>query len=151
MKLVLGRRSATEADIPFLMGLRRKTMDRHLSASGASTSEADHLSRVMYRFECAELLLQDGIPVGLLKVARDGSDWQIIQIQLIPELQGHGLGGELLSEVVAEAVAAEATLHLTVLKANPAKALYERFGFVVEGESEYQYNMRRNAYPFAQH
>jgi len=143
MKLVLGRRQAAEADIPFLLGLRRKTMDRHLSASGASTSEADHLSRLMYRFECAELLLQDGVPAGLLKVARDGSDWQIIQIQLIPELQGRGLGAELLSEVIAEADAAEATLRLTVLKANPARALYERLGFVVEGESDNQYNMRR--------
>jgi len=97
----------------------------------------------MYRFECAELLLQDGVPAGLLKVARDGSDWQIIQIQLIPELQGRGLGAELLSEVIAEAVAAEATLRLSVLKANPARALYERLGFVVEGESDNQYNMRR--------
>jgi ribosomal protein S18 acetylase RimI-like enzyme len=145
MKLVLGRRSAAAADIPFLLDLRRKTMDRHLAASGASTSEADHLSRLMYRFECAQLLLQDGVPVGLLKVARDGSDWHLIQIQLMPELQGHGLGAELLSEVIAEAIAAKATLRLDVLKANPAKALYERFGFVVEGESENQYNMRLKA------
>lgn len=145
MKLELSRRAATEEDIPFLLGLRRKTMDRHLQASGASTSEADHQSRLMYRFECAELLLQGDVPVGLLKVARDGLDWQLIQIQLIPELQGRGLGAELLSEVIAEADAAGATLRLTVLKANPARALYERFGFVVEGESEYQYNMRRKA------
>jgi ribosomal protein S18 acetylase RimI-like enzyme len=145
VKSTLDRRPATEVDIPFLLALRRKTMDPHLSASGASTSESDHRSRLMYRFECAEVLQQNGLPVGLLKVARDGSEWQIIQIQLVPELQGKGLGAELLADIVSEAVAAEATLSLTVLKANPARVLYERFGFVVVGESEYQYNMHRRA------
>ena len=139
----LARRPATAADIPFLLDLRRKSMDQHLRASGASVSEADHLDRLMHRFDCADVLLQDGVPVGLLKVSRDGRDWTIIQIQLIPELQGQGLGADILRQIIAEAVAADASLTLSVLKANPARLLYERLGFVVESESEYEFNMRR--------
>ena len=141
----LTRRQAEESDVPFLLRLRRESMDRHLQASGASTSEADHLARLRYRFECAEVLLDDGNPVGLLKVSRDAKDWKVIQIQLAPSHQGQGLGAKLLRQVIAEAVAAGASLTLSVLKANPARSLYERLGFVVESESEHEYNMRREA------
>ena len=141
----LTRRQAAESDVPFLMRLRRESMDKHLNATGASTSESDHLARLRYRFDCAEVLLQDGNPVGLLKVSRDGQDWKVIQIQLLSELQGQGLGAKLLKQVITEAVAAGASLTLSVLQANPARSLYERLGFVVESESEYEYNMRRQA------
>ena len=141
----LTRRQAAESDVPFLMRLRRESMDKHLNATGASTSESDHLARLRYRFDCAEVLLQDANPVGLLKVSRDGQAWKVIQIQLVSELQGQGLGAKLLTQVIIEAVAAGASLTLSVLKANPARSLYERLGFVVESESEYEYNMRRQA------
>jgi ribosomal protein S18 acetylase RimI-like enzyme len=144
----LSRRPATEQDVPFLLALRHQSMDQHLAASGASTSEADHLSRLMYRFDCAEVLLRNRIPVGLLKVARDPPEWKIIQIQFMPELQGKGLGALLLHQVIAEAKAANVALVLTVLKANPAKGLYERLGFVVEGEDELEYRMRYGAHQF---
>jgi ribosomal protein S18 acetylase RimI-like enzyme len=143
----LTRRLATEQDVPFLLALRHQSMDQHLTASGASTSEAEHLSRLMYRFDCAEVLLRNGVPAGLLKVARDPPEWKIIQIQFMPELQGKGLGALLLNQVISEAKAANVALVLTVLKANPAKGLYERLGFVVdvEGEDEFEYRMRYGA------
>ncbi len=120
-------------------------MDAHLSASGASTGDDDHLARLMYRFDCAEVLLQDGLPVGLLKVSRDGAQWKIIQIQLVPELQGQGLGADLLTTVIAEADNANAAVALSVLKGNPARALYERLGFAIVGETEYEFDMLRQA------
>lgn len=143
--MTLSRRTATLEDIPFLLALRRTTMDPHLSASGASTSEDQHFKRLMYRFDCAEVLLRDQQPVGLLKVAREGLHWELIQLQLRPDQQGKGTGSQLLAELVAEADAAGATLALTVLKANPAKALYERFDFAVIGESGHGYEMQRPA------
>jgi len=141
----LTRRQAMESDVPFLMRLRRESMDEHLNATGASTSESDHLARLRYRFECAEVLLHEGNPVGLLKVSRDGQEWKVIQIQLLRDLQGQGLGAKLLKQVITESFAAGASLTLSVLKANPARSLYERLGFVVESESEYEYNMRLQA------
>jgi GNAT superfamily N-acetyltransferase len=127
------------------MDLRRRTMDAHLAASGASTGEEDHLARLMYRFDCAEVLLRDGIPVGLLKISRDGTPWKLIQIQLVPELQGRGLGADLLASVIEEADSAHVAVALSVLKANPARALYERAGFAVVGESEQEFHMLRKA------
>ena len=140
--MTLERRPATQDDLPWLLRLRRTTMDPHLAATGASTDEAQHRERLMYRFDCAQVLLDGGRPVGLLKLCRDGSEWHLVQIQLVPELQGRGVGGALLREVIDEARAANAAITLAVLKANPARILYERLGFVTEGESEFQYEMK---------
>ena len=103
------------------------------------------MARVMHRFECAEILEKAGVPVGLLKVSRDGKIWRLIQIQFIPSLQGKGLGTIFLKELIAQACDAGTTLTLNVLKENPAKALYERHGFVVESQDEHSYEMRRVA------
>ncbi|MBJ2158388.1 GNAT family N-acetyltransferase [Variovorax sp. IB41] len=137
------RRKAGPDDIPFLLDLRQQTMNAHVLASGGEISDAHHMTRLMHRFECAEVLLHEGAPVGLLKVSRDPQEWVVIQIQLAPGYQGGGIGAGLLAEVIDEAARAGVDLTLSVLKANPAKALYERFGFVVERESEFSFDMRR--------
>lgn len=139
----LTRRRATPQDIPFLLELRQRTMNGHVVASGAEVSDAHHMARLMHRFECAELLLHEGAPVGLLKVSRDAHEWVVIQIQLAPGYQGGGIGTGLLAEVVDEAANAGVDLTLSVLRANPAKSLYQRFGFVVERETEFSFEMRR--------
>lgn len=139
------RRAATEADIPFLMQLRRETMNPHLAASGASTSDDYHRERVLYRFECAEIILDDGVPSGLLKVVRSAPCWELVQIQLSPRLHGRGHGRSLLEALLAEADRESVDVSLSVLKANPARHLYERLGFVVAGEGANNFLMRRSA------
>ncbi|MGJ7526831.1 N-acetyltransferase family protein [Variovorax sp. GB1P17] len=139
----LQRRRATPEDIPFLLDLRQRTMNGHMIASGGEVSDAHHMARLMHRFECAEVLLHEGAPVGLLKVSRDPHEWVVIQIQLASGYQGGGIGTGLLAEVIEQAAREGVDLTLSVLKANPAKSLYERFGFVVERESELSYEMRR--------
>ena len=141
----LTRRPVTPADRPFLLALRQRTMDPHLLASGADASEARHRARLEFRYDCGQVLLHQGTPAGMLKVVREGPQWKIVQIQVIPELQGRGFGGEVLEEVIAEAQAAGAGVCLSVLKAIPAKALYERLGFVVTGTEGLEYLMRREA------
>ena len=139
--LPLTSRPATEADVPFLLALRRQTMDAHLAATGADTSEAHHFARRRYGCAQAGVLQLDGRPVGLLKVRRAPEEWEVIQIQLGPELQGKGMGRMLLQQVIEEA--AGAGLKLSVLKANPARRLYERLGFAIVDETTHEYVMRR--------
>lgn len=139
----LCRRAATEADVPFLIELRRQTMTVHQLASGVTPSDEERRRRVLVRYECAEIILQGTRPVGLLKVARDASDWELMQIQLIPELQGHGIGSELIGSLALEAEQAGASLRLWVLNGNPARRLYQRMGFTVVGENEHALEMLR--------
>jgi GNAT superfamily N-acetyltransferase len=66
----------------------------------------------------------------------------IRMIFLLPEFQRHGIGAELLLGEIARATAAGKQLHLTVIKINPAKKLYDRLGFVVVEEDDATYEMR---------
>ncbi len=58
-------RPATEADLPFLLELRRQTITPHQLASGADASERTQRKRLLYRFECAQVVEHDGAPVGI--------------------------------------------------------------------------------------
>ena len=136
------KRPATEADLPYLMWLRRKTMDDHLRASGETPTNEYHAQRLHYRYDCADVLVQDNRAVGLLKVARDPGEWEIIQIQLDPSLHGQGVGRTLLEEVISGARSAGANLTLKVLTANPARKLYEELGFEACGIEGNEVRMR---------
>lgn len=116
-------------------------MTVHQIASGVTPSEEERRRRVSFRYECAEILQQGTRPVGLLKVARDGLDWELIQIQLIPELQGKGVGSELIRNLALEAQQAGAALRLSVLKGSPARRLYSRLGFSVVREKYHAMDM----------
>jgi GNAT superfamily N-acetyltransferase len=98
------------------------------------------MERVMSRFDCAKVILLPDQPVGLWKVARE--DWDLIQVQLAPRLQGQGLGTQLIQSLIAEAREAGASLKLKVLRANPARHLYQRLGFVVTAETQHGLEMR---------
>ncbi|MES3023763.1 MAG: GNAT family N-acetyltransferase [Pseudomonadota bacterium] len=139
----LRQRPATEADIPFLLALRRETMDGYLAQIGADISDAAHRTRLLHAYECAAVLLDGAQPVGLLKVRRLPEEWEIVQIQLSAACQGRGVGRSVIAALIADASAAGASVKLGVLKVNPAKKLYERLGFTVFGEDAEEYFMRR--------
>jgi ribosomal protein S18 acetylase RimI-like enzyme len=100
---------------------------------------------VLARFECARIILLSNEPIGLLKVARDGREWRLIQIQIVPEKQGLGLGGWIIQNLIAEVMEAGASLKFSVLKANPARHLYERLGFWVMNTNDYAYERQLGA------
>ncbi len=134
-------RKAAEGDVPFLLLLRERTLVPHQIASGVVPSEEERERRVRADFEVAQIILLAGEPVGLLKVARAGSMWHLLQIQLTPARQGAGWGTQIIQGVIAEARQAGASLKLNVLRANPARHLYERLGFVVSAEGPHFYEM----------
>lgn len=138
-------RRATEADIQFLRELRRKTMSDHLRNAGLEPSDKELTERVLARFECAEIILLRDMPIGLLKVARDGTKWDLIQIQLAPEHQSKGLGTSILLALLDDAVRSGVSVTLSVLRVNPARHLYERLGFRVVNESPHAYKMQIGA------
>ena len=133
------------ADIPFLLALRQESMDGHLAASGLAIDDASRRTRVMHYFDCAEILLGDGERIGLFKLRRSPGDWEIVQIQLVSVAQGRGIGRSLLRETLADAAVAGVPVRLSVLKANPAKRLYEDLGFKVFDEDAHEFHMRRDA------
>lgn len=138
-------RRATEADIPFLLELRRRTMSEHLRNSGIEPSESELRNRVLVKFDCAELILLAGAPIGLLKVVKQPNEWHLLQIQIVPERQGRGLGSAIIEKLLADAVQTHVTVSLSVLRTNPARELYQRLGFRVVEQNDHAYDMEFGA------
>jgi len=135
-------RKAENSDIEFLLNLRKVTMHEHLLNSGIELNEKGHLARVLYEFECAKIIIFDYVEVGLLKVNRSQDPWKLIQIQIVPEVQGHGLGKKLIQNLVTEANKNGVGIELSVLRENQARKLYESCGFSVIDERDCEYIMR---------
>ncbi len=85
------------------------------------------------RFEVIEL---GGEPAGRLYVDRRADEIRVIDVALVPEHRGHGLGTRLLGAVLAEAADAGLPVTLHVEPENPAVRLYGRLGFEVVTEAE---------------
>jgi ribosomal protein S18 acetylase RimI-like enzyme len=80
------------------------------------------------------VIVADGTPIGRLYVARWPGDIRIVDIALMPEHRGSGLGTRLLRELFAEADATRRKVSIHVEVFNPARRLYERLGFVQAGD-----------------
>lgn len=75
-------------------------------------------------------------PVGRLWVDRGADTLHVLDITLLPEARGQGLGGLLLRELMAEAQQRGTPLTISVELHNPARKLYERLGFTPQGEAQ---------------
>ncbi len=57
-----------------------------------------------------------------------------LAIAVIPSCTGKGIGAQLLTQLLNAAGSSYPAVYLSVRATNPAKRLYDRFGFVVIGE-----------------
>lgn len=60
----------------------------------------------------------------------------LLDVALLPEWRGRGLGSRLLRQLTCEAATTGRAVSIHVEQHNPARRLYERLGFVPEGEPE---------------
>ena len=141
-KPALRLRAATLADEPFLLELRGLTMTEHLERAGEPVDAATHYERMRFHFDDAQIIRYRDEDVGLLKLSRSANDWYLYQIQILPSHQRKGLGAQVIRAALAQARAAGATITLHVLRANPARRLYESLRFEVISESEIDFVMK---------
>lgn len=87
-----------------------------------------------------DVILVDGDPAGRLYVDRAQDEIRIIDIALLPEYRGRGIGGSLMQQLLAEASAKALPVRLHVERNNWACGWYQRLGFeVIEDKGVYYY------------
>jgi GNAT superfamily N-acetyltransferase len=141
-------RPATLADVPFLREVviaATRDQDRFPAGfdepgwrAGFAAWSAEQITAGPGTFviEC------DGGPVGRLRLVDSPHCLEVAGLQLLPSAQSRGIGTAVLLRLAAEA--APRPLTLCVEKDNTqARALYERLGFVPDGETETEYRLRR--------
>jgi ribosomal protein S18 acetylase RimI-like enzyme len=74
------------------------------------------------------------LPAGRFYVHRREREIRLMDIALLPEHRGRGIGSALLHDLFAEAAAAGKRVTVHVEEYNPARRLYERLGFKKIGE-----------------
>ena len=82
-------------------------------------------------------------PVGRLRVTRSQDRMELSGIQLLPRVQGQGIGTAIIEDLKAEAEAGGSCLDIGVEKDNPrARRLYERLGCVQVAEDDQEHKLR---------
>lgn len=84
------------------------------------------------RFDVVE---RGGQPIGRLYVDRRAQEIHVIDIALVPEERGRGVGRALMREILREAAALARPVGLYVEPENPAMRWYQRLGFVERSDT----------------
>ena len=85
-----------------------------------------------------QIILSGQQPIGRLYVDRGLNEVHVIDIALLPEFRGGGIGGDLLRRLLVEAAEKQEAVQIFVERENPARRLYTRLGFrVVEDKGVY--------------
>ncbi|HKO59363.1 MAG TPA: GNAT family N-acetyltransferase [Thermoanaerobaculia bacterium] len=88
-----------------------------------------HYDKVYERAEYL-VVLRDGEPIGRLYLHSVDGDFLVLDIALLPEHRGSGIGGMIMRGVMDQAAARNDIVTIHVEQYNPAMHLYKRLGFV---------------------
>jgi GNAT superfamily N-acetyltransferase len=98
-----------------------------------STAQLKHY-RLNYPQAEYQIIEENGVAIGRLIVDRSKNPILLMDIALLPEYQGKGIGTTLIQNLMGEAARKNWPLCLHVETFNPAMRLYRRLGFVESGE-----------------
>ena len=140
-------RPETVEDELFLFRVYASTRVEELAATGWAEPLKDSFLRMQYAAQRSgynashprasfDVVLVEGEAAGRLYVDRGADAIHLIDIALLPEHRGRGVGTQLVRALLAEAGASGRRVTLNVGRSNRARGLYERLGFraVRDGE-----------------
>jgi ribosomal protein S18 acetylase RimI-like enzyme len=130
------------ADEPFLRRLYHSVRRDEVAAAGlapdfARTFLDDQFKLQSIHFDRAygagmrfSLVMCKGSAIGRLYLHETDASIHVVDISLLPEWRGRGIGAALLREVQEQAATSGKEVSLSVDKRNRAQLLYRRLGFV---------------------
>jgi GNAT superfamily N-acetyltransferase len=136
-------RPATEADQPFLQRLYTSTRGTDFRLHGCDAATEAMLQTVQFKAQQTDFQLQypdaEGTiifererPIGRLYVQYSDTEVRLIDITLLPEYRGRGIGRGLLRGLQAHGQRLHLPVRLNVLLGNPAQRLCQRCDFIMQ-------------------
>ena len=137
---MISLRPITPEDESFLARLYASTRAAELAQTNWSDEQKAMFCRLQfhaqttdyqrnYPYASFDIIERNGVAAGRLLVLREDEKIHVIDIALLPEHRGAGIGTKFLRELQDEAAAAGKKLSIHVEQFNPARRLYERLGF----------------------
>ena len=139
----------------FLFQLYASTRMHEIGAFGWSPPQQEAFLRMQFNvqqrwYEQAypqadhQIIFSEQRPIGRIMVAQEADSIRLVDIALLPEYRGQGIGAQLISDLTKKAAETRQDVRLSVLRTNPAIHLYERLGFVKTGEDQMYLQMERS-------
>jgi GNAT superfamily N-acetyltransferase len=148
-KLGVTYRPMADGDLPFVAELYASTRREEVAQAGwpaelqeaflRQQHEAQHSHYSLHHSDAEWLIIErGGAAIGRLYLREDPERFHVIDISLLPEARGQGLGGAILRDLLDQAKGAGKGVSIRVEKFNPARRLYDRLGFrVIEDQGVY--------------
>ena len=89
----------------------------------------------------ASIVLVGDLAAGWFSHRDEPAAVRLCQLYVMPAMQNRGIGSAIVRRLAAEAHARGKEVLLEVMKNNRARALYERLGFNVTGDTKYKFEM----------
>jgi ribosomal protein S18 acetylase RimI-like enzyme len=135
-------RPEREDDQPFLFRLYETTRAEEMALTGWDASRKEAFLRMQFGFQTThyrryygdaafQIILLDGVPIGRLYVFYGTSEIRLMDVALLPEHRGAGIGGWILDTLLTQAAGSQTPVTLHVEKHNRALRLYQRLKFRV--------------------
>jgi ribosomal protein S18 acetylase RimI-like enzyme len=133
-------RPQNDADRPFLAMLYASTREAEMAVVPWDDEQKQKFvewqfeaQSAHYREHYAEadflVIEQDGTAIGRLYIDRGPLEIEIVDIALLPQYRGTGLGAGLLRDILREGEESGKPVTIYVEHFNPARHLYDRLGF----------------------
>lgn len=139
---------AVAADAEALAELRVIAMRESLERVGRFDPERAR-QRLLSAFDagCTWHLTTGAQRVGFVVLRREAAAWVLDHLYLHPAHQGRGLGGTVLRWLFAQADATGLPVRLGALRESDANRFYQRHGFVLQAETDWDNHYERAPQP----
>jgi len=140
-------------DEALLYRLYASTRASEMALTGWDAMRQEAFLRMQFQFQTTHyrkhygdalfqiILLQD-VPIGRLYVHYGPCEIRLMDIALLAEHRGRGLGRSIIEDLMREAARQEKIVTLHVERFNPALRLYQRLGFRVVEDQEINFFMQ---------
>jgi ribosomal protein S18 acetylase RimI-like enzyme len=140
-------RLATALELPILESLAHEIWP-HTYADIITKEQMDFMLNWMYSTETLVaqqqsghefyLISKDNTDVGFIALEQAGQELKVNKVYVLPEIQGSGAGKQLMDKAIERAKTKNCThLFLQVNRANKAKFFYDKLGFTIRSEEDF--------------
>lgn len=133
----------TDEDYEFVYNLKKEVYIEYVIKYYNEFNEKEQRDRFNIRIKDIKnntyIIYYEGIRVGFYTIKEYIEYIEIENICILKEYQGLGIGTKVLKDILD----AKKDIRLQYFKCNPVYKLYEKLGFVVDGENDNHYTMTR--------
>lgn len=127
-------------DAHFIESVFRSTWEKKLSLTYLTEAQKNNFClmqmnaqlvdyKLNYKDATYQIIIYNKKQAGRLYLWETVKDIRVLDITLLPEFQGRGIGTEILKDLITSAKLKNKVVSLHVARDNPAKNLYKRLGF----------------------